>query len=63
MAKLNPLSPEVISRQATINIGKGLCVVGRDGERWDSGEGRCGERWKGDGVNYIEMEKLRERGG
>ena len=25
--------------------------------------GRDGRRWKGDGVNYIEMEKVRERGG
>ena len=32
-------------------------IVGREGV------GRDGRRWKGDGVNYIEMEKLRERGG
>ena len=28
MKKLNPLSPEVISRQATINIGKVYSLVG-----------------------------------
>ena len=27
------------------------------------GVGRDGRRWKGDGVNYIEMEKVREGGG